>query len=450
MATPLFSLFSGKPASPGTAGPPQGLLDILLGADNPLAQFADSRQNTLGAIGAGLASGPTFSQGLANAAQAIPQARQADYQMGLYRGQVSQTVAYLQKTHPDLAQAVQSGAMSPADGLNAAFKLDYPTPIALSSGQSLVAPKYGPDGTVSYSTVAGQNGAFPGNDRVSQAWNIILNGNKDPAARQSDAYRAAWAIVNTPVMTPQGMMQPNVPQGWAPDAGGPSSVPTAAPAPQMAASPSAAPTQAVSPTSAAISDMNVAGPAPVQLGPGVIPGTQPFNESQARTIDLANSSVPDLKRVIDGYPALMNFKDQMLEKLPGAIGRIAQSPEYKQAHDAMTNSMVNLLYFASGANINKDEWARKIDTYLPAVGDDPQTAVNKLDRFANDVMNLANASKDQKTITWAAQAVQNIKATEQKMLNPGQPQKVAPGTPIYGPDGRQYVMGQDGTPQPVM
>lgn len=120
----LMNLFSGQPASPGTSPPPQGLLDLLLGQNNPLSQFADSRQNVMGAIGSGLASGPTFSQGMANAAQNVPQARKADYQMGLYRGQVSQTVAYLQKTHPDLAQAVQSGTLSPADAFNMAYQLD--------------------------------------------------------------------------------------------------------------------------------------------------------------------------------------------------------------------------------------------------------------------------------------------------------------------------------------
>lgn len=448
MANTLFSLFSGKPASPGLAGPPQGLLDILLGADNPLAQFADSRQNTLGAIGAGLAAGPTFSQGLANAAQVVPQARQADYQMGLYRGQVSQTVAYLQKTHPDLAQAVQSGTLSPADAFNMAFQQDHQQGVPLAPGATLVNPQTGQQ-------MGGATpGGFYGTDLRSQAWNTVLKGAKDPAARNSDAYRAAWAIVTQPTMTPQGMMQPNVPAEWAPGATPTSGVATAMPAPASSIAPNSGPTVPagpVTPTSASVSDMNmVAPPSNATRGPGIIPGTQPFNESQARTTDLAASSIPDLKRVIDGYPALMNLKDQMLEKLPGGVGRLAQTPEYKQAHDAMTNSMVNLLYFASGANLNKDEWSRKVGVYLPAVGDDPQTAVNKLDRFANDVMNLANSTQNPDTIKWAGQAVQNIKATEQQMLSQGQPQRVAPGTTIYGPDGKQYIMGPDGQPQPVM
>jgi hypothetical protein len=273
----------------------------------------------------------------------------------------------------------------------------------------------------------------------------VLKGNKDPATRNSDTYKAAWAIINTPTMTPQGMMQPNVPQDWAPGA----SPAAAGTAPQPASTPASVSIGAPTPTSASVADMTIAAPAKVTQGPGIIPGTQPFNETQARTTDLANSAIPDLKRVIDGYPALMNFKDQMLDKLPGGVGRIGQSSQYKQAKDAMTNSMVNLLYFASGANINKDEWSRKIDTYMPAVGDDSQTAVNKLDRFANDVMNLANSTKDQSTIQWASQAVQGIRQTEAQMLSAGQTQKVAPGTPIYDQQGRQYIMGPDGTPQPV-
>jgi hypothetical protein len=119
----------------------------------------------------------------------------------------------------------------------------------------------------------------------------------------------------------------------------------------------------------------------------------------------------------------MNTKDQLLQKLssvdPTGLARAAQDPAYKQAKDAMSNDMVNLLYFASGANINKDEWARKVEAYLPAIGDDPQTAVNKLDRFANDVLTLANGTKDPDTIAWAKQALSGIQATEQSILNGG-------------------------------
>lgn len=164
----LFNLFSGQPASPGTSAPPQGLLDMILGQSNPVSQFADSRQNVLGAIGAGLASGPTFSQGMANAAQNVPQARKADYQMGLYRGQVSQTVKYLQDKHPDLAQAVQSGTLSPSDAFNMAFAQDNRAGVSVAPGSSFVDPitgqPKGPGGDPSMAGGAAVGQPYQGTD----------------------------------------------------------------------------------------------------------------------------------------------------------------------------------------------------------------------------------------------------------------------------------------------
>lgn len=458
----LLDLFSGKPASPGVSPPPQGLMDLLLGTSNPISQFVDSRQNTLGAIGSGLAAGPTFAQGLSNAAQNIPQARKADYSMGLYRGQVSQTVQYLQKNHPDIAQAVQSGVMSPSDGISMAMQQDNTplTPVAPGatptylSGPKAGQTRGGPD-----------NNSFIGTDEKTQAWNTVMKANApgaDPALKLSPKFQAAWSIINTPVQTPQGTYQPPIPANWgaAPPAQsaqpGPSATgAVAAPSPSYAPPGGGSP----SPAGASLQDMSmIAPPANVQQAPGVIPGTQPFQETQQRTGFLAGDATPDLKRVITGYPALMNFKDQAAGMLPGDLGRVLQSPAYKQAKDAMNNSMVDILYFASGANINKDEWARKVEAFMPSVGDDPQTAVNKLDRYANAVISMANASKDADKIAWAQQAVAGLKDTEQQILSQGKPvappaasgQMVQSGAPIWGPDGKQYVMGPNGQPVPVM
>jgi hypothetical protein len=447
----LLDAFSAKPASPGGGSTaPQGLLDLLLGSQNPVSQFADSRQNVLGAIGAGLAAGPTLSAGLSQAAQNIPQARQRDYQTNLLKGQVSQTVAYLQKTHPDIAQAVQAGAMSPAEGFQLAFSQDNAPPTVMAPGSTaryLQGPKAG-------QTVGDPQSGFYGGDLKSQAWNTVLKGAQDPAQRNTDQYRAAWAIVTEPTMTPQGMMQPNVPSQWAPDSPAAATPAPSAPAPSSAAPGLPAPAGAPSPTSAALGDMQMVAPAaPAATVPGIVPGTRPYNESQSRMELLIQSATPDLKRVIDGYPALMSTKDQLLGKLPGDIGRLAQSPEYKQANDAVTSAMSNLLYVASGANLNAGELERKVQAYVPSINDDPQTAANKLDRFANDVMVTANATKDPLTIAWAQQAVQGLAATRQKILSSGSPapsgQSVPAGTTIYGPDGKQYIMGRDGNPQPV-
>lgn len=86
-----------------------GILDALLGKDNPFSQFADNNSNTLGAIGSGLAAGPTFSQGLSNAAQAIPQAKALDQQAAQAIQTQNATVQYLKAKYPDLADAVQQG-----------------------------------------------------------------------------------------------------------------------------------------------------------------------------------------------------------------------------------------------------------------------------------------------------------------------------------------------------
>lgn len=458
-----------------------GWADMILGSTNPFAQWADSNAYVRSAMGAGLASGQNFESGLSNAVQGIPQARQAQnaYDMSLkdqqtrldqieYERTLQQNALKLQADarqqaadwatkngHGDVAPLLQSGALTGSDIYNSDNKMSF-----------------APAGSVPYlgnkpAPGAGAASTFYGGDEKSRAWNYLVQANQpgaDPVLKQKPDYQAAWAIATMPTSTPNGLMQPQVPPSWAPGttpAGGSPGVPDpgaiAGPAAAQAQAPAASPPEA--PASATGNGMPmIAQPASVQPGPGVIAGTKPFNESQARTTFLAQSAIPDLKRVIDGYPALTNFKDQVAGAVPGGLGRMAQSSEYKQTRDAMSSSMVDLLYFASGANINKDEWARKTDAYLPAIGDDGKTAANKLDRFATDVISLANSSNDPNTIAWAKQAVAGIKATEDKLLNQGKPAQTAPGDQtkvpagkiIYGPGGKQYVMGADGIPKPVI
>lgn len=473
------------PAGYGSALPvqqPSGLLDMLFGRSNPVAQFADSNRSLLGAIGSGLAQGQNFGQGLAAAAQGAPAARNADTQRSMYLSGLNSTYNYLSKSHPELAQAVATGAMSPSDAFAQAMKLDHPAPVSIAPGGSLVNPITGatiartapnavslaPGAILANPQTGAQIGANTGNggfystDMRSQAWNTVMRANApgaDPALKDSPAFRASWAIVSQPTMTPQGIVEPQLPDNWGPagnTAGNsaPAPVTPQMSAPQPAGVSAAAPgTPPVTPTSASVSDMSMIAPAAnAQFGHGIVPGTQPFNQSQARTTMLTQSAIPDLKRVIDGFPALMNTKDQILAKF-GDLGRVAQDPAYKQTTDAMTSAMGNILYVASGANLNAGELQRKVQAYMPAIGDDPQTAVNKLDRFANDVMTQANSTKDETTIRWAEQAVQGIKQTEKQMLAGQQspaPQTVPAGTPIWGPDGKQYVMGPHGAPVPVM
>jgi hypothetical protein len=379
--------------------------------------------NLLLGLGAGLLSGNlgAIPQDISQGAQADRQQNLQDYQLGLQAQQRNATAQWARDNgYGEYADAIEAGAISGSDIFN------------LINKQTVVPQNsYVINGKGDVTAGSPNPGSFPGQDLKSQAWNTVLRGQGDPAQRSTPQYAAAWAIVTQPTMTPQGMIQPNVPQAWAPISAGNAlpSTPAGNVLPSAPAAAVAAPQGSdVAPigslASAPQGPFQTINPAPPPVrGPGIIPGTTPFNESQQRTNFLANSATPDLQRVIQGYPALMNTKDQLLQKLssvdPTGLARAAQDPAYKQAKDAMSNDMVNLLYFASGANINKDEWARKVEAYLPAIGDDPQTAVNKLDRFANDVLTLANGTKDPDTIAWAKQALSGIQATEQSILNGG-------------------------------
>ncbi len=109
-----------------------GILSGLLGASNPAAQWAAQNRGWLGQVGAGLASGPTFEQGLANAAQMGPQGqrvddayRVAEAEKAARAKQINQTAQYLAQTFPDLAEAVNAGM--PMDAAwNEAMKRSQP------------------------------------------------------------------------------------------------------------------------------------------------------------------------------------------------------------------------------------------------------------------------------------------------------------------------------------
>lgn len=346
-------------------------------------------------------------------------------QLGQYQKQQTQrnqTRDWIAKNRPELMPMLNAGA-SPADVVMTALT---PKLMTVSPGTEVVD-------TTTGKTVYGNNnnGAFLGQDLKTQAYNTILKGQSDPAARTTPEYRAAWAIVNQPVATPNGIMvAPNLPQQWAPDA-----APTGAPPPDGSqdagmVAPVAGPASPqmpqmgtpATPTSATLGDMQmIAPPQKVQPGPGVIPGTKPYNESQARLSYLTQSATPDLKRVVDGFPALMNTKDQLLAKDPTGITRGLQDPAYQQTSNAVRAAMGNILYFVSGAAQGNVEVERKLDSYVPKFGEGPQVAADDLERFANDVVSMANASGDPNTIAWAQQAVSGVKDTQAKILGTQRP-----------------------------
>lgn len=93
-----------------------GLAELLLGKQNPFAQWANQNTGALGALGAGLASGPDIASGLATGLQYMPAAKQNDLLRAEKQKaealQVSQTNAtkdWLAQNRPDLLPALDMG-----------------------------------------------------------------------------------------------------------------------------------------------------------------------------------------------------------------------------------------------------------------------------------------------------------------------------------------------------
>lgn len=105
-----------------------GIASFLLGENNPFAQWAGQNQNTLSAIGAGLAQGQNLQGGLAAGLAAVPQAKQLDQAAAeklkaekLAENQANATKNWLSANHPDLAQMVDAG-MPVSEAWQAAMK----------------------------------------------------------------------------------------------------------------------------------------------------------------------------------------------------------------------------------------------------------------------------------------------------------------------------------------
>ena len=93
-----------------------GIASLLLGENNPFAQWAGQNQNFLGAIGAGLGQGQNLQSGLAAGLAQLPQAKQLDQAAAeklkadkLAENQANASKNWLRANHPDLAQMVQAG-----------------------------------------------------------------------------------------------------------------------------------------------------------------------------------------------------------------------------------------------------------------------------------------------------------------------------------------------------
>ena len=111
-----------------------GLLDLILGPTNPVAQFADQNRNWLGGVGAGIASGTNLGQSLGNAANYGYQGKQLDYQTNLATNERNQTAAYLHSIGMDDLVPLALGGDGAA-ALTQAFQRQQP-----GYGQQVLQP----------------------------------------------------------------------------------------------------------------------------------------------------------------------------------------------------------------------------------------------------------------------------------------------------------------------
>jgi hypothetical protein len=108
-----------------------GLLELLLGKENPLAQYANENRHFLGSVGAGIAQGTDLNSGLAKAAMWAPKGRLLDFEAAEKRDakakeetQRNMTLDILRNTYPDLAQAIEAGGLTPQAAWAERFERD--------------------------------------------------------------------------------------------------------------------------------------------------------------------------------------------------------------------------------------------------------------------------------------------------------------------------------------
>lgn len=163
------------------------LAELLLGKENPFAQWTSQNQNYLGALGAGIGSGQNIQSGLSNALQMIPQANQLDMEAQRQKvadakvlAQTNATQAWLQQNHPDLAQMVEAG-MPVGEAWNEATRRMSPQAEDQSAFDERFAAgqQYGLEGD-DLNTFA-LTGSVPGTARSNVTYGTTPVWGKDPA-----------------------------------------------------------------------------------------------------------------------------------------------------------------------------------------------------------------------------------------------------------------------------
>lgn len=174
-----------------------GLASLLLGEQNPFAQWAGQNQNLLAAIGGGLGQGQNIQSGLSAGLAQVPQAKALDYQANekikadkKIEAQLSSSTLYLRRKHPDLADKVEAG-LPISDAWNEAMRREQPnTSVNEYDSRFQAGQEYGLEGDA-LNTFA-LTGSIPGTNRsnvtygLTPIWGTFDDGTQGYGVQGSD------------------------------------------------------------------------------------------------------------------------------------------------------------------------------------------------------------------------------------------------------------------------
>lgn len=363
-----------------------GILSALLGENNPVAQFAGANHNWLSALGSGLASGPTFQQGLSSAVQMGPQGQRLDDAYATTQKAKADRLKAIQaasdalrsKGYGDVADAYANAgpAIDPSDAWNEVLKLSDPN--------YKLDAEYKKAQIAALTAKSDPTTTFDGTNMEGQAWNILLKAQSDPTLKNTPQYQTALSIVSQPksqlVQGPDGNMvqvqqSPQLPAFLTPQPASPT-VPTPAPFVPPAGSvgqDSGFSSALASPTTPKAQPVSSNG---VTTTP--VPGTGKANltETQAKDVYFANNAEGAVP-ILDQIGTKLTSLGGNVASNAGTLGNYFKSSEYQQAEQAGRVFINSILRKDSGAAITKDENANYGETYLPRPGDKPEVIAQK-------------------------------------------------------------------------
>lgn len=294
--------------------------------------------------------------------------------------QKNQTVEMLKAEAPDIAQAIESGAMTPSDGYKAYFDRKKGSgadaykvvgdQIFNTADQSWLKPP----------SASGGEFRFGGNAVEAQALNgLIESGQLTPEQAQQ---LAAGKTITNPAdgsmvfMTPQGVFgQPA--QGGQPQ-------PISSQQPGTAEQPGGA-----------------------QLGPGLIPLTpgkpgKLATEGERRNRSLYSVVEPELKIVEENFAAMTDPRNQIASNAP--FSEAMTSKEYQLAANSLQTIVASYLYSVSGATATPEEVKKQTAILTPRPFEDPASVESKLRRVRTmvEAIKLSGGEPNQGGTTPAA------------------------------------------------